>query len=152
MTEYFLEDFEPGSVLETPTFRLTREQLVNFAQEYDPRPFHLDEKKARDSVFGGLVASGFQTAALAWKLGLESGYFNSCAMAGIGIDNLRWLRPVRVGDSIKCQMTTLENRPSRSKTDRGVAVVRYTMLNQNDEVVLTLDLLQMLRRKPQAGS
>lgn len=125
--------------------------MVAFARDYDPQYYHLDPVAARKSVFGGLVAGGFQTAALAWALGLRTGLFDHCAMAGIGVDNLRWHLPLRAGATIKCRMEVLSNKPSQSKSDRRSVVFRYDMTNQDDETIMTLDLLQILRRRPKGG-
>lgn len=147
-TAFYLEDFKLGNVYETPSITVTREQLVGFAREYDPQPFHLDDTAGNASVFGGIAAGGFQTAALAWTLGLRTRMFDDCAMAGIGIDELRWRLPLKPGDTIKCKMTVIENRPSQSKPDRGIATFVYDMINQNGEVIMTLKLIQMLKRRP----
>ena len=120
----YLDDFPVGSVFMTPEETVTRDQLVDFARQYDPQPYHLDDEAGRQSVFGGISAGGFQIAAFAWMLGLRTGMFDDCAMAGIGIDELRWHRPLKPGDTIKCRMTVVENRPSRSKPDRGGATPR----------------------------
>lgn len=147
----YLDDFKVGNAYETPSMTVTRDQLVGFAREYDPQPFHLDDEAGKASVFGGLSAGGFQTAALAWTLGLRTNLFNANALAGLGIDKLRWLLPLKPGDTIKCTMTVIENRPSQSKPERGVITFAYEMINQNDEVILTMNLIQMLRRRPAAG-
>jgi acyl dehydratase len=102
MSTYYLEDFTPGTRITTPSFTLREDELLDFAHKYDPQPFHTDAEAAKGSVFGGLVAGGFQTAALAWRLALRTGCFEHSAMAGIGIDELRWLRPLRVDDTVSC--------------------------------------------------
>ena len=146
--KYYLEDFPVGCVFQTPSVRISDEQIIAFARDYDPQYYHLDAEAAKSSVFGGLVAGGFQTASLAWALGLKTGLFEHCAMAGIGVDNLRWLKPLRAGDTIQCTLECIENRPSGSKPDRGHVIFRYVMTNQHGETILTLDLIQMLRARP----
>ena len=94
------------------------------------------------------MLGGFQTAALAWALVLKTGMFDKSALAGIGLDELRWHKPVRPGDSLRCDFTLLEARASRTHNDRGVARFRYEMKNQRDETVLSLIMIQMLRRRP----
>jgi len=94
------------------------------------------------------VLGGFQTAALAWTLVLKTGMFDKSALAGIGLDELRWHKPVRPGDSLRCDFTLLDARVSRSQTDRGVGRFRYEVKNQRDETVLSLIMIQMLRRRP----
>ena len=147
MADYYLEDFEPGRTYTSPAYTVTEEEALDFARRYDPQYFHLDPVAARDSVFGGLVLGGFQTAALAWALVLKTGMFDRSAMAGIGLDALRWHKPVRPGDSLRCDFTLLESRASRTHNDRGVVRFRYEVKNQRDEIVLSLVLIQMLRRR-----
>jgi acyl dehydratase len=146
--DYYLEDFEPGHTYTSPTHTIGEEEALDFARRYDPQYFHLDPVAARDSVFGGVVLGGFQTAALAWTLVLKTGMFDKSAMAGIGLDEVRWRQPVRPGDSLRCDFTLLDARVSRTHDDRGVARFRYEVKNQRDEVVLSLIMIQMLRRRP----
>jgi acyl dehydratase len=132
---------------------MTEAEAIDFAQRYDPQYFHTDPVAARASDFGGLVCGGFQTAALAWALVLRSGMFEQCPIAGIGVDELRWLAPVRPGDTLRCRFTLLDARPSASKPDRGVARFRYELVDQDERTVMTLVILQLLRRRPaHAGS
>lgn len=142
---YFLEDFPVGIVFQTPSIRIPDEQVVEFARVYDPQYYHLDPEAAKNSVFGGLVAGGFQTAALAWALGLKTRLFDHCAMAGIGVDELRWLKPLRAGDTVQCTLQCVSNVPSQSRPDRGVVTFHYIMTNQRGETIMTLNLIQMLR-------
>jgi len=148
LADYYLEDFEPGRAYSSPTQTISEEEALDFARRYDPQYFHLDPVAARNSVFGGVVLGGFQTAALAWALVLRTGMFDRSAMAGIGLDDLRWHKPVRPGESLRCEFTLLDARPSRTHSDRGVARFRYEMKNQHDEIVLSLVMIQMLRRRP----
>jgi acyl dehydratase len=147
VTDYYLEDFEPGHWYSSPTHTVSDEEALDFARRYDPQYFHLDPVAARESVFGGLVLGGFQTAALAWALVLRTGMFDQCAMAGIGLDEVRWHKAVRPGDCLRCDFTLLEARPSKSRPDGGVARFRYEMKNQRDEIVLSLVMIQLLRRR-----
>jgi acyl dehydratase len=148
LADYYLEDFELGCTYTSPTQTISEEEALAFARRYDPQYFHLDPVAARDSVFGGIVLGGFQTAALAWTLVLATGMFDKSAMAGIGLDELRWHKPVRPGDSVRCEFTLIEARASRTQSDRGVARFRYEVKNQLDEIVLSLVIIQMLRRRP----
>ncbi|HEX8011746.1 MAG TPA: MaoC family dehydratase [Casimicrobiaceae bacterium] len=150
MPDYYLEDFEPGRTYVSPTHTVTEEEALDFARRYDPQYFHLDPVAARDSVFGGLVLGGFQTAALAWALVLKTGMFERSALAGIGLDELRWLKPVRPGETLRCDFTLLDARASRTHADRGIARFRYEVKNERDEIVLSLVIVQMLRRRPAA--
>ena len=148
MTDYYLEDFEPGRTYASPSRTVSEEEALDFARRYDPQYFHLDPVAARDSVFGGLVLGGFQTAAIAWALVQETRMFDRSALAGIGIDELRWRKPVRPGDTLRCDFTLLDARPSRTSADRGVARFRYEVRNQDEETVLSLVIIQLLRRRP----
>ena len=147
MTDYYLEDFKLGHSYRSPTHTVTDEKALDFARRYDPQYFHLDPVAARESVFGGLVLGGFQTAAFAWALVLRTGMFDQCAMAGIGLDEVRWHKPVRPGDFLRCDFTLLEARPSKSRAESGIARFRYELKNQRDEIVLTLVMIQLLRRR-----
>jgi acyl dehydratase len=148
VTDHYLEDFEPGRTHRSPTHTVTDEEALDFARRYDAQYFHLDPVAARESVFGGLVLGGFQTAALSWALVLESRMFDQCAMAGIGLDEVRWHQPVRPGDTLRCDFTLLDARPSMSRPEGGVARFRYEMKNQREETVLSLIMIQLLRRRP----
>jgi len=148
LTDYYLEDFEPGRTYASPSRTVSEEEALDFARRYDPQYFHLDPVAARDSVFGGLVLGGFQTAAIAWALVQETRMFDRSALAGIGIDELRWRKPVRPGDTLRCDFTLLDARPSRTSADRGVARFRYEVRNQDEETVLSLVIIQLLRRRP----
>ena len=150
MADYYLEDFEPGRTYASPTHTISEEEALGFARRYDPQYFHLDPIAARDSVFGGVVIGGFQTAALAWALVQRTGMFEKSAMAGIGVDELRWHKPVRPGETLRCLFSLLDARASRTHDDRGVARFRYEVRNQRNEIVLSLIMIQMLRRRPAA--
>jgi len=145
---YYLEDFEPGVAHLSPPHTVSEGEALDFARRYDPQYFHTDRVAARTSDFGGLVCGGFQTAALAWAMVLESRMFDDCPIAGIGIDELRWTAPVRPGDTLRCRFTLLDAKPSASKPDRGVARFRYEVFNQAQTMVLSLVIIQLLRRRP----
>lgn len=145
---WYLEDYAPGVTYVSPPHRVDEEEALAFATRYDPQYFHLDAEAARDSAFGGLVLGGFQTAALSWALVLRSGMFDHSPLAGIGIDELRWHAPVAPGDTLRCRFTLLESRPSNSRPDAGIARFRYEVVNQEERTVLTLVIIQLLRRRP----
>ena len=144
----FLEDFGVGVAHESPPHLITEEEVIEFARRYDPQYFHMDPQAAKDSVFGGIVCSGYQTAALTWALALKTGMFADSAIAGIGIDELRWLAPVRPGDLLRCRFTLLEWRHSTSRPEAGLVRMRYELLNQEDRPVTTMVMAQMLRLRP----
>jgi len=148
-TDIYYEDFFPlGLVFVSPEWEATPERIIDFASKYDPQYYHLDPVRARESFFGGLVCGGFQTAALGWGLALQTGMFEKCAVAGIGVDDLRWHLPVREGDRVRLEFSMVEGKPSRSKPDIASTVFAYTMKNQHGETVMTMKLVQLLRRRP----
>jgi acyl dehydratase len=127
---------------------MTEKEIVEFGQKYDPQYYHVDPEAARNSPFGGLVCPGCQTIALAWKLAYQTGLFDDLVLAGIGLDRIRWLAPVRAGDVVHVEFFLVESRQSESQPDREVVKFQYEMKNQRGEVVLTLQMLQILRRRP----
>jgi acyl dehydratase len=133
MSERYLEDFAAGQTFGSGRLRVDKERIKSFAGEFDPQPFHLDEEAARDSVFQGLAASGWHTAALTMRLLVESEFKPAGGVIGAGFDEFRWPRPVRPGDELHLEIEVLEARPSKSRPDQGLIKVRTTTLNQNDE-------------------
>jgi acyl dehydratase len=142
-----MEDFAVGERHVSASFLFTEQEIVDFARKYDPQYFHLDPERAVQSHFGGLVAAGCQTLSLAWKLAYDTGLFDDVGMAGIGLDEIRWVRPVYAGDSVRAEFFLIESRPSRSQPDRAIARFGYEMKNQRDEIVMTLTMIQMVRRR-----
>jgi acyl dehydratase len=134
MTRY-LEDFEPGQKFGSGRLRVEPARIKSFAAEFDPQPFHLDETSARNSIFKGLAASGWHTAAMSMRLLVEGELKPAGGIIGAGFDELRWPRPVRPGDELHVESEVLEVRPSKSRPDQGVIKVRTTTLNQNGESV-----------------
>ena len=127
---------------------ITAERIKSFAAEFDPQPSHLDEGAARETMFGGLVASGWHTAAVAMRLIVDSDLGLSGQGAGLAIESMRWLRPVRPGDELRVEGTVTETRPSRSHADRGVVKFQTVVYNQRDEVVLeAAHVVVLLRRE-----
>jgi len=131
----YLEDFSPGQKFASGRLCVERERIKSFAAEFDPQPFHLDEDAARNSLFGGLAASGWHTAALTMRLLVESDLKPAGGILGAGFDEFRWPRPVRPGDELHLESEVLEVRASKSRPDQGVIKVKTTTLNQNDEAV-----------------
>lgn len=148
MSTKFLDDFHVGERFHTPGITLTEAEIIDFAWRYDPQPFHIDATAAAESPYGGLIASGFQSLALCFRLFIQSGVLAQSSMGSPGIDELRWLAPVRPGDTLICEVEVLEVRPSNSKPDRGIARLQYRALNQRGEVVLSFVILHMLLRRP----
>lgn len=150
MNEKYLEDLHVGDRFESDAFAVTENDIMAFARAFDPQPFHLDASAAEQSVFRGLVASGWHTAAMTMKLFVTGGLRLAGGSVGLGVDELRWPRPVRPGDTLRLQTEIMEIRPSRSKADRGIIRIRNTTTNQNGEVVQTFFASVLVRRRPAA--
>ena len=147
MTGRYLEDFSVGQTFRSGRLLIDKERIKTFGAEFDPQPFHLDEEAARDTIFGGLAASGWQTAAVTMRLQVESDIKPAGGIVGAGFDEFRWTRPVRPGDELRVESEILEVRPSRSRPNQGLIKVRTTTLNQNDEAVqVTVGSLVVPRR------
>ncbi len=143
----FLDDFDEGETFVCPGITLTESEIIDFALKYDPQAFHLDSVAASQSLFGGLIASGFQTLSLCFRLFIQSGMLAECSMGSPGIDELRWLAPVRPGDTLRTEVEVIAVKPSRSKPDRGILRLKYTAINQHGDMVLTFIVNHFLRRR-----
>lgn len=148
MDTRYLDDLAPGQRFSSPGLTLTEAEIIDFAWRYDPQSFHLDANAAADSPYGGLIASGFQSLAICFRLFIQSGILAESSMGSPGIDELRWLAPVRPGDTLHSEIEVLEVRPSKSKPDRGIARLKYHAVNQRGEVVLSFIVNHLLRRRP----
>jgi acyl dehydratase len=147
---HFFEDFAVGDTFVTAGATLSESQILDFAFAYDPQPFHTDIEAAKASIFGGLVASGFQTLAVACRLIMSAGVLSHCNLGGPALDEIRFPRPVRPGDTLRVTATFEALRPSASKPDRGIAKIRYVARNQHGEEVLSVVITHMLRRRATA--
>jgi acyl dehydratase len=147
MSLLHLDDFEAGQVYELGTFNFTKDAILAFAQDFDPQPFHVDEDAAAKSNYGGLIASGWHTGSVFMRL-LVDGLLHRCAgMGSPGVDEMRWLAPVRPGDTLSARLEVDKVRPSKSKPDRGFVVTRGILTNQDGEDVFSLRAPFMIRRK-----
>ena len=143
----YFDDFKVGDEFESSGITLTESLIIDFALKYDPQPIHLDATAAAAGPFGGLIASGFQTAALTFRLFWQTGLIADSSLGSPGLDELRWLKPVRPGDTLRVVVKVVEVRRSRSKPDRGVVRMAYTTLNQQGEAVMTLVGNQLLKAR-----
>ena len=144
----YLEDFAVGQVIEFPPRTVSEDEIIAFARDYDPQPFLLDKEAARQSLFGGLCASGWHTAGMMMRLMVDNMIGKYASMGSPGVDQLRWVRPVFPGDTLHLRGEVLDVKPSRSKPDRGVITSRYEMKNQKGETVLTMQAKGMYARRP----
>jgi acyl dehydratase len=131
----FYEDFYPGRLFHSESYTIDAQAIKAFASEFDPQPIHVDEAAARNTIFGGLVASGWHTAAAAMRLIVDSDLNPAGGGVGIGVEDLRWHSPVRPGDTLRIQIEVIEVRTSRSRPTHGVVKMRTTTFNQKDETV-----------------
>ena len=146
--ERYLEDFAVGQRFGSGKVRIDRERALAFAAEFDPQPFHLDEAAARRSIFRELTISGWLTAAVTMWLLIETELNPAGGFIGAGLDECRWLRPVRPGDALRVECEVIEVRPSRSRPAQGILKLRMTTLNQHDEAVLAQVANLVVPRRP----
>jgi len=135
MSGMYLEDFAAGQRFGSGRMTVETDRIKSFAAEFDPQPFHVDEAAARHSMFQGLAASGWHTAAVTMRLLVESEFKPAGGIIGAGFDEFRWPRPVRPGDELHLDIEVLEVRPSKSRPDQGLVKLRTTTVNQNGEAV-----------------
>jgi acyl dehydratase len=146
MGEHYLEDFAVGQTFGSGRPRIDGERALAFAAEFDPLPFHLDEA-ARHSMFGGMTASGWHTAAVTMRLLVETELKPAGGIVGAGLDECRWPRPVRPGDELRVECEVIEVRPSKSRPAQGLIKVRTTTLNQDDQAVLVYVVNMVVQRR-----
>jgi len=144
----YFDDLPKGYTFETATRTLSEDDIIGFARQWDPQSFHTDPEAAKASPYGGLIASGFHTLLTAFNLTLGADVWNEASMGSPGMDNLRWIRPVRPGDTLRVRIEVTSSTPSRSRHDRGRTGFQHTVLNQNDEVVMTYHCVNILARRP----
>jgi acyl dehydratase len=150
MPEHTFEDFEPGQVYELGSKVVSEDEIVAFARQFDPQPFHLDAEAARDSVFGGLIASGWHTGAMWMRLYVDSLLGGASGQGSSGIEELRWLAPVRPGDTLSGRLIVLEATSSESHPGRGTIRIRGEMVNQDGVTVMSMiSRGRFARRSPQ---
>jgi acyl dehydratase len=134
---YYFDDFKEGQAFDLGSTSISQEDIIDFAQKYDPQPFHVDQEVA-GFIFGGIIASGWHTAALCQRLLVDSFLSKTAGLGSPGVDELRFLKPVRPGDTLSGKLTITEIRPSKSKTDRGWIKAKGEMIRQDGEVVMSL--------------
>lgn len=143
----YWEDFTVGSVAEYGPRLVTREEIIAFAAEFDPQPMHMDEEFARTTMLGGLAASGWHTCAIGMRLIADGFILNAASMGSPGIDEVRWLKPVRPGDRLTLRRTILDSRPLNSRPDWGLVRFRFEMVNQAGELLMTQENINFFGRR-----
>ena len=144
----YWEDYEVGQKFQLGSTSFTAEEIVEFGRQFDPQPFHIDGAAAKASMFGGLIASGWHVAAKMMRLFVDNYVDRRTALGSPGVDELRWLKPVRPGDTLSGWVECSAKVPSRSKPQLGIIHEHWTVINQNGEVVMTTKGINMVRRRP----
>lgn len=143
----YFEDYVVGSVHEFGAIAVTEEEVLNFARRFDPQTFHIDPQGAKKTRFGGIIASGWHTCALAMRLFVDNYLSKVSSIASPGVDELRWIKPVRPGDELSIRVTVLGGRPSRSKPECGILTTFIEANNQRGEVVMTMKNISIMLRR-----
>jgi len=148
MIKYYFEDFKVGDVSPIGERQITEEEIIAFATQFDPQPFHVDRERARESKFGGIIASGWHTCALAMRMMCDSYLHEAASLGSPGVDEVRWLKPVRPMDTLRGERETIETRPSTTKPDQGTVFSEWRIYNQHDELVMRMRGMGMFSRRP----
>jgi acyl dehydratase len=143
----YFEDFELGQRFETRSVTVSEADIIGFAKQFDPQYYHVDPQAAKNSAFGGLIASGFHTLSLSMRLFFDLDIWPEAMIASPGLENVKFLKPLRPGDTIRGAAEVVEIKASASKPDRGVVIMDHPCWNQNDEMILTLRCVHLLRRR-----
>ena len=149
-TNWYFEDFFPGQEIALGSRAVSEEEMIAFATQFDPQPFHVDHDAAANSLFKGVIASGWHTCSMMMRLVVDNLMSESSSMGSPGLDGVRWLLPVRAGDTISVSYLTTKVKPSTSRTDRGVVWSKWTATNQHGEAVCTIEGMGMFGRRPDA--
>ena len=145
----YLEDYKEGEVIISRPYTISKPEIINYAEAYDPQPIHIDENYAEGGPFGGVIASGFQTISLAFRLFVETGYFDDgVSMGGPGMDEVRWRVPVYPGDVLTNHITVLEARRSKSKPDRGILRLGHELRNHKGKTCTTGSTVTIVKVRP----
>ena len=144
---HYYEDLSPGDRFEFSSYTVSRAEIVEFAEQYDPQPFHLDDEAAADSIFGELIASGWHTASISMRLLTDDVFVDIANLGGRGVDKLRWHRPVFPGDELSGYVEVTEKSPGEEGSGRGDVIMEVTLTNQDDERVLSYSPISIIRRR-----
>jgi acyl dehydratase len=147
---WYFEDFEPGQDIDLGTRTVTEDEIVAFARDFDPQPFHVDRAAAADSIYGSVIASGWHTCGMMMRMVVDGLLNRSASMGSPGLDGVRWLAPVRAGDTLNVRYRTVQVKASTSKPDRGVVWSKWVAINQHGETVCTVEGMGMFGRRPGA--
>ena len=147
--QWYFDDFVPGQEIELGQRSVTEDEIIAFATQFDPQPFHVDKEAAAKSIYGGVIASGWHTCAMMMRIVLDGMGCEEASMGSPGLDGVRWLLPVRAGDTLSLRHVTKQVKASSSKPDRGVVWTSWEARNQHGETVCTIEGMAMFKRRPQ---
>jgi acyl dehydratase len=148
MSTLYFEDFTVGSKRDLGSHLVTEDEILTFARQYDPQPFHIDKEAAQNSIYKGLISSGWMTCSIMMRLLVDNMPSNTASMGSPGVDEIRWLKPVYAGDMLSVLLLVLDARASASKPDRGVVHTQWEATNQRGELVCTVKGMGMYGRRP----
>jgi acyl dehydratase len=151
IADRYFEDYVEGEVHRFGTIAVEADEMIAFAKRFDPQAMHTDPEAAKHTPFGGLIASGWHTAGLVMRLYVEHYLTHVASLASPGLDELRWLKPVRPGDMLSVRVTVLKTVPSKSKPDRGAVTSFVEVINQTGEVVMTYKVVNIIAKRPSAS-
>ena len=144
----YFEDFKVGERIELGSVTVTEEEIIDFARQFDPQPFHISPEQAKHSYYGGLIASGWHTVSLLMRLMVDRMINDTISLGSPGVDEVRWLRPVRPNDTLHARLTILETKPSNRRAELGILTSSSEVFNQSGELVLTLKGVHFFGRRP----
>ncbi len=150
MTMRYFEDFKVGDTEEFGNYKTSQEDIIEFATEFDPQPFHIDPDAAKEHFFGGIIASGWHTGSMLMRMIVDNQVLASSSMGSPGIDELRWIQPVRPSEILNAQSEVLSSTPHKYKDDRGFVKFKHTILNQNREIKMTMISTILFGKRPAA--
>jgi acyl dehydratase len=146
--EWYFEDFFPGQEIDLGTRSVSEDEIIAFAREFDPQPFHVDHDAAAQSIYAGVIASGWHTCSMMMRMVVDGLMVKASSMGSPGLDGVRWLGPVRAGDTLNVRYQTVKVKASASKPDRGVVWSKWVAINQHGETVCTIEGMSMFARRP----
>jgi acyl dehydratase len=150
--EWYFEDFHPGQEIDLGTRSVSEHEIIAFASQFDPQPFHVDPEAAAGSIYGGVIASGWHTCSMMMRMVVDGMMARSSSMGSPGLDSVRWLRPVRPGDTLQVRYVTKDVKASNSRPDRGVVWSKWVATNQHGEEVCTIEGMGMFARRPRGDA
>lgn len=150
--QWYFEDFQPGQEIDLGARHVSEAEIIDFARQYDPQPFHVDPDAAAGSIYGGVIASGWHTCSMMMRMVVDGLMCSSSSMGSPGLDGVRWLRPLRAGDTIRVRYLTTAVKASNSRPDRGVVWSKWIATNQHGEDVCTIEGMGMFGKRPPEAS